>query len=98
MRDQTTTGKKENRRDSTAGRAPFVVDVRLHLRIYTNVALTSPAKGNVSRFHEREDFVVSLEFISWAARGDNRRDCPDARFDDYFTEDFVGDNAFDRSG
>ena len=91
---------KENCRNPTAGGTAFVVDIRLHLKIYAcSRGLTSPAKGNVSRFHESEDFIARLEFHRLdRACGNNRREFPNGRLDDHFTKDFVGDNALDRSG
>ena len=60
--------------------------------------LASPSKGNVSRFHESEDFIARLEFhLLDRTRRNNRRYLPNARLDDHFTEDFVGDNVLDRS-
>jgi len=53
------------------------------------------AEGDVSCFHKREDFVARHEvhFLD-RARCNDRSDFADARLDDYFTEDFVGHNAF----
>ena len=53
------------------------------------------ADGNVSCFHQRENFVARHEvhFID-RARGNDRSDFADAGLDDYFTGDFVGHNAF----
>jgi hypothetical protein len=56
------------------------------------------AEGNVGCFHQREDFVAGHDFhFVDRARGNDRRDFSDARLDDYFTEDFVGHNAFHSS-
>ena len=53
------------------------------------------AEGNVSCFHQREDFVARLEFhFLDRARCNDRRDFADARLEDYFTDDFVGHNGF----
>ena len=56
------------------------------------------AEGNVGCFHQRQDFVAWHDFhFLDRARGNDRRDVADARLDDYFTEDFVGHNAFNSS-
>ena len=56
------------------------------------------AEGNVSCFHHREDFVAWHDFhFLDRARGNDRRDVANARLDDYFTDDFVGHNAFHSS-
>ena len=53
------------------------------------------AQRNVSCFHQCEDFVARhyFHFLD-RARCNDRRDFPDARLDDYFTDDFVGHDAF----
>ncbi len=53
------------------------------------------AERNVSCFYQREDFVAGLKFqFLDRARCNDRRDITDARLDDYFTDDFVGHDAF----
>ena len=63
---------------------------RLQLRV---------AEGNVSCFYQREDFVAGLQFhFLDRARCNDRRNFADAGLHHYFTKDFVGHDAFHRSG
>ena len=56
------------------------------------------AEGDVRCFDDREDFVARDEFhFLDRTRGNDRSDFANACLDNYFTDDFVGHDAFDCS-
>ena len=56
-------------------------------------------QGDVRGFDEDKDFVLRFELHLFdRAGGDNGSDFANARFDDDFTQNFVGDDALNRAG
>src|SRR5207248_6124724 len=64
-------------------------------QISPSCVTSTPDGRKRSCFHQGQNFVAGLQFHFQDRAGCNDgRDFPDAGIDNYFTEDFIGHNAF----